>query len=117
MWEEKADNFRDRRVFERFNVRLPVKFIDLRRKKEGTAYTRDICAKGLGLIASEEINPYTPIEVWLEVPDKGQPLYTRGEVVWSSPAAAGTWRMGINLDRADLMGVSRVLRATKGIVA
>lgn len=100
----------DRRVFERFNVTIPARFIDLRRSKEGNAYTRDVCAKGLSLVTKEELMPFTPIEVWLDIPDNGDPLYTRGEVVWSNSVAADTWRVGINLERADFMGMARVLR-------
>ena len=109
--EANNNNYKDRRVFERFKARLPVRFIDLKRNREGTAYTCDVSAKGLGLVSQVEVNPYTPMELWLDMPDKGEPLYTRGEVVWSSSITPNSWRVGINLERADLMGMSRVLRA------
>ncbi len=110
MAEVKYNNSKDRRVFERFDVRLPVKFIDLNQNREGTAYTHDVCAKGLCLVTSQQVIPFTPMELWLDMPDRGEPLYTRGEVVWSRPLPTGAYRVGINLERADLMGMSRVLR-------
>jgi hypothetical protein len=109
--EAKNNNYKDRRVFERFKTRLPVRFIDLKRNREGAAYTYDVSAKGLGLVSQVEVNPYTPMELWLDMPDKGEPLYTRGEVVWSTPITTNSWRVGINLERADLMGMSRALRS------
>lgn len=104
------NNYKDRRVFERFIARLPVKFIDLNQNKEGTAYTHDVSAKGLGIVTQQQVNPFTPMELWLDIPDKGESLYTRGEVAWSKPVTPNSWRIGINLERADLMGMARVLR-------
>jgi hypothetical protein len=49
--------------------------------------------------------------MWLKVPDKGEPLYLRGEVVWSRLEEADKYHCGVNLEKADLMGISRVLRS------
>jgi hypothetical protein len=78
--------------------------------REGTGQTADISAKGIGLVADVELAPNTPLEMWLEIPDKGEPLYTRGEVVWSKMMEPNKFRIGVNLEKADLMGLSRVLR-------
>jgi hypothetical protein len=100
----------DKRVFARFPIQLSMKFLDLLSNKEGQAQGLDISAKGIGFLANEELKPLTPVEMWLRVPDKGDPLYTRGEVVWSEMISPNQYRTGINLERADLMGISRVLR-------
>ncbi len=102
--------FDDRRVFARFPTRLSMKFIDLILNKEGQAQARDISTKGIGFLANEELKPLTPIEMWLQVPDKGAPLYTRGEVMWSEMAGPNQYKTGVNLERADLIGMSRILR-------
>jgi hypothetical protein len=112
MSEVNNNNYKDRRVFERFTVNLPTRFINLRKNVEGNAYVQDVSAKGLCLLAADEMMPFSPVELWLDIPDKGEPLYARGEVVWSSHTDAGNWRVGINLERADLMGVSRILRTS-----
>lgn len=104
--------FEDRRVFERFNVDMPVRFINLNSNREGTAKAVDVSAKGIGLALNEEVPVNSSMELWLDVPDSGEPLYTRGEVVWSKCDAINACRVGINLERADLMGLSRVLRAS-----
>jgi hypothetical protein len=101
----------DRRVFARFPVQLSMKFIDLISNKEVQAQAQDISAKGIGFMAGEQLQPLTPVEMWLQVPDKGAPLYTRGEVVWSEMVGSNQFRTGINLERADLMGISRILRS------
>lgn len=100
----------DRRVFERINTRLPVRFLDPITGKEGTADTIDISANGLGMLTNQELPNMTPLEMWLGIPDKHEPLYTRGAVVWSEPDSdSGDHRIGVRLERAELMGLARVL--------
>ncbi|MDD4893845.1 MAG: PilZ domain-containing protein [Candidatus Omnitrophica bacterium] len=99
----------DRRVFARINIRLPVKFLDPSSGKEGQADTTDISANGLGLIINESLPTTTPLEIWLGIPDKGEPLYTRGKVVWSESLPGSENRVGVRLEKAELMGLARVL--------
>jgi hypothetical protein len=103
----------DKRVFARFPAQLSMKFIDLILNKEGQAQAKDISAKGIGFLADKQLEPFTPLEIWVEVPDKGAPFYTRGEVVWSEMVASNQYRTGVNLERADLMGMSRILRSLR----
>jgi len=100
----------DKRVFSRFKVDYTVKFLNLDSYKEGQAETQDVSAKGIGFKTKQELFVNTPLEMWIDVPDKGQPLYTRGEVVWAKRSEFDDYRVGISLDKADLMGISRILR-------
>jgi hypothetical protein len=100
----------DRRIFQRFDAHFPLSFLDVNHGREGTAETFDISAKGLGISSEAPLDPRTPLELWLRIPDQGEPLYTRGYVVWSKLAAPEQYHIGINLERADLMGLSRVMR-------
>lgn len=106
------ENLQDRRIFARFPARLPLRFLDLQGNTEGEAFTEDISAKGVGFMAKEAFQPHTPLEVWFKIPDQGEPLYARGEVVWSKMVEPEQHRIGVNLEKADLMGLSRVLRVT-----
>jgi len=108
---EEKKKFEDRRIFERFPATMPLRFLDLTSNQEGTAQTLDISAKGIGLVSSEQVQPRTTLEMWLDVPDKGDPLYTRGEVAWSKLQGESEYRVGVNLEKADLMGLARALRA------
>jgi len=100
----------DRRVFARINTRLPVRFLDPGSGREGNADTVDISANGLGLVTNESLSVTTPLEMWLGIPDQHEPLYTRGEVVWSEPlSSTGEHRVGVRLEKAELMGLARVL--------
>ncbi|MFC1804786.1 PilZ domain-containing protein [Candidatus Omnitrophota bacterium] len=107
---ENGTGTQDRRVFERIPASFPVKIFDLNSNQEGVAVTQDISAKGLGLLANLALQPNSKLELWLQIPDQGDPLYTRGKVAWSQPQGEAEYRVGIELESADLMGLSRVLR-------
>jgi hypothetical protein len=102
--------FEDKRIFERISVKLPLRFLGVGSGSECAAETCDVSAKGVGLVTREALPLRTGLELWLDIPDKGEPLYARGEVVWSKPAVAGVHRLGVSLEKADLMGMSRILR-------
>lgn len=101
----------DRRMFERFNVNFPVKFVVLDSSKEGMGRIVDISASGGGLIVTkEQLQPPASLEIWLEIPDNKEPFHTTGKVVWSSMIEPETYRVGVQFDQLDLMGLSRVLK-------
>lgn len=100
----------NRRVFDRINTRLPVNILNPSSGREGKADTVDISANGLGLVTNESLPVMTPLEIWLAIPDQHEPLYTRGQVVWSElVSGSGAHRVGVRLEKAELMGLARVL--------
>jgi len=103
----------DRRIFARIPVDYPARFLDLTENKEGDAVTCDISAKGIGLVVNKKLQPRSDLEMWLKLPDGGDPFYTRGQVVWLEELQPDKYKVGIKLERADLMGVSRVMRARR----
>jgi len=109
--QEGGEEMEDRRIFERLEKRLPLSFLNLNSGTEGQAQTRDLSAKGIRLVADQQFEPKTHLEMWLKMPDKGEPLYLRGEVVWSRLQGANEYHSGINLEKADLMGISRIFRS------
>lgn len=109
--EENKKEAQDKRVFQRFAVRFPVRLLNITSGSEAVAFTQDISAKGVGLRTHEALQSHMPVEIWLEVPDKGEPIYTRGEVIWVKAEGQDDYRVGINLAKADLMGLSRILRS------
>ena len=100
----------DRRIFERINTKMPLRFLNPTNGREGTADTVDISANGLGLVTNENLSATAPLEMWLGIPDQHEPLYTRGEVAWSKTLPeTGQQRVGVRLEKAELMGLARVL--------
>ena len=108
--EKGGEDMVDHRIFERFKKEFSARFISVD-GKEGLGQTFDVSAKGLSLSTSHELESRTALEIWLDVPNSVDPLYTRGQVVWSRLGGKAGFRSGIELERADLMGISRLLRA------
>lgn len=101
----------DRRVFERFSVVMPANLIDFDAGKELLATTCDVSAKGVGVVSDERLMPGNRLELWLRINDGREPLYTRGTVMWSGQQEGGSYKSGVLLDKAELMGLSRILRS------
>jgi hypothetical protein len=101
----------DRRVFERFPAAMPVNVIDFDTGKEFEAGTCDVSAKGLGLICKEPLTPGNRLELWLKINDGRDPFYTRGCVMWSRQQETGEYKTGVLLEKAELMGLSRIFRS------
>ena len=100
----------DNRVFERINARFPLRFLDSVSGREGESQTVDISANGVGLVTHEALDLHTPLEMWMRIPDQHEPFYTRGEIVWSSSLGDPRQkRFGVRLEKAELMGLARVL--------
>lgn len=100
----------DRRVFARIDAEFPLRFLDPVNSREGAAETLDISANGIGFITNEDLSVNTRLEMWLDIPDQHEPLYTRGEVVWSKISSdTQKQHIGIHLEKAELMGLARVL--------
>ena len=108
---DKTESIEDHRIFERFPVHYPVRFLNLDNGDEVTGKTVDISAKGLGLATDQELHLHTPLEIWLQMPDKGEPLYIRGKVAWIKAEGLANYHFGVELENAALMGISRFLRA------
>lgn len=102
----------DRRIFERIPISLPVRLLDLENNQEIEAKTRDVSAKGLGILSGEYLNSGDRLELWLNMPDKREAFYSRGKVIWASHQETGRYgyRIGICLEKAELMGLSRIFR-------
>jgi hypothetical protein len=109
----KMQRVEDRRIFERIPVSFSVRIRDVNSNRWGLAQSRDISANGIGLHSDTELLPRTPVELWLPLPNKGETLYTKGEVVWSRRLEPNTYNFGVCLEQADLMGISQVLKGVK----
>jgi hypothetical protein len=102
--------YRDRRLSKRFAAKMSLRFLNLNTGKEGYAHTRDFSAKGLGCLTSHNVKPRSLLEIWLDIPDKGKPLYARGKVAWTKCLAPERYRIGINLEKANLIGLDHALQ-------
>lgn len=101
----------ERRVFERFAVTLPANLIDLDTAKESAVEACDVSAKGVGVVGKDCLRTGDRLELWLNIDDGREAFYTKGCVAWSMQQEPGKYRSGILLDKAELMGMSRIFRS------
>ena len=80
----------ERRKFTRLRSRLTTTFKVLATGKILRALTRDIGGIGVCLLTEDPIEPGTPLEVEIKLPDVPAPITFAGEVVWSKPVASST---------------------------
>jgi len=105
--------FEDRRIFARFTAELSLQYSNENSTKQNQAVTRDVCAKGIGIFTNERLNPDSYLTISLKMPDNSKDFSTRGRVIWSEQIEPDKYRVGIDLEKAELMGIPIVLRTIK----
>ena len=101
---------KERRYFERFNVDFPVTFVDLKRNKEGAGKMINISAGGGGMIiTSDELEPNTPLEMSLHLPNNRDPIFATGTVAWTSPIEPKGCRVGVQFEKVDFLDIAQAL--------
>ncbi len=101
----------ERRMFERFNIEIPVKFRSLDSNIEGSGKIINISAGGGGMIVTTKyLLPGTPLEMQLFIPDDKAPLDANGKVIWLKIMEPTVFLAGVQFDKVDFMGMSRALR-------
>jgi len=104
----------DRRVFGRLKVKFPLRFLNRISGDEEHAQVVDISAGGLGFVTEKSIAINTPLELWLNIPDRHLPFYTKGDVAWTWPSLdGGQHHVGVRFEKPELMGLARILWLNK----
>jgi len=102
---------KERRLFQRFKVNFPVNFSELQSNKQGDGNMIDISAGGGGMIVTHlNLSPETFLQLHLEIPDKLEPLHVKAKVVWTAQVGADAYRIGVQFENVDFIGLSRALK-------
>jgi len=102
----------ERRIFQRFNIEIPVEFHSLDDKKiVGKGKIINISAGGGGMIVTTKyLLPDTPLEIQLLFPDGKDPLIANAKVIWLKAIEPTLFLAGVQFDKVDFMGIARALR-------
>ncbi|MFA5114725.1 MAG: PilZ domain-containing protein [Candidatus Omnitrophota bacterium] len=106
----------DKRLFQRVPLRISLRFLNTSTNKWNLVQTEDISARGIGMLTQREVDPETPLEMWLPIPERGETYYTRGKVAWSRRLEPDRYRVGVELNRVDLMGLAPFMRKAEAAV-
>jgi hypothetical protein len=103
-------NSEDRRIFSRLETKLFLRYAKLGAERNYEAQTYDISAKGLSFFTNKRLACESRLNIWLKVPDEQEELFTRGWVMWRKRVGLFNYRVGIMLEKAELMGFSPLFR-------
>ena len=100
----------ERRIFDRFPARFPVKFKDSRGDYGQDVFLRDASASGANIITHERMYLNDTVALEVELPDGTSPLVLNGRVMWSKPSNASMWDVGLQFDEVKLMKIQRLFK-------
>ncbi|MGE5308774.1 MAG: PilZ domain-containing protein [Deltaproteobacteria bacterium] len=111
--EKKLDerSAEDRRLFARIKAEVLLRCLEKQQEKMGI--TMDISAQGLGMVSSEWFKPASQVDIYLKFPCTRDELVTAGKVVWCQKVANNRYRIGILLDKPELMAVAQLMTGTR----
>ncbi len=100
----------DRRIFERIPVDFPVKFKNATQDKEGAGFCVDISAGGAGVFCKDKCELNDKLDLWVDLPNRYDPLHLSGEIVWLKETQPQVWRLGIEFSEVHFMDLATVVR-------
>ena len=102
---------KDKRLFERFSARFPVKFKDGREDYGTNVFLRDASDQGAKLLSRKRffLNDYVAVDV--KLPDGTDPLVLNGQIIWVRTIEPNMlWDIGVKFPKVDLMKIQRIYK-------
>ena len=101
----------DRRTFERFTARFPVRFKDSQKDYGANVSLRNASAQGVKITTKEQLFVNDSITLEVELPDCKRPMTLKGQVVWAAfDDESGTRDVGLKFHAIDLVHMSRLFQ-------
>jgi Tfp pilus assembly protein PilZ len=105
----------ERRVFERFSARFPVKFKDAREDYGTEVFLRDASAQGIRVLTKERFFLDDKLDLEVELPDGGEPMLLSGNVVWVKFLNLSLWDIGVQFPQVNFLKMQRLFKLTENI--
>ena len=102
----------ERRTFERFSARFPVKFKDSREEYGTDVFLRDASAEGMRIWAKERFFIDDQIALEVELPGSGEPMVLTGNVRWVKLLNLSLWDIGIQFPEVNFLKMQRLFKLT-----
>ncbi len=103
----------ERRTFERFSARFPVKFKDTRSDFGTQVFLRDASAQGIRIFTKERFFLDNQLSLEVELPDGGEPMVLSGRVVWVKFLNLSFWDIGIQFEAVDFLKMQRLFKLSE----
>jgi len=103
----------ERRIFERFSARFPVKFKDAREDYGTEVFLRDASAQGIRIMTKERFFLDDRLDLEVELPDGGEPMALSGHVVWVKLLNLSLWDIGVQFPEVNFLKMQRIFKLTE----
>ncbi len=100
----------DRRMFERFTARFPVKFQDSSRDYGTDVSLRNASAQGVKITTKERLYLNDNVSLEVALSDSKSPMILKGQVVWVRKEEPDVWDAGLKFHSVDLIHISRLYK-------
>ena len=109
------DTISERRTFESYSARFPVKFKDAREDYGTEVFLRDASAQGARILTKERFFLEDQLSLEVELPDGGDPMVLSGRVVWAKPFNMSLWDLGVEFTKVNFLKMQRLFKLTENI--
>lgn len=103
----------ERRIFERFSARFPVKFKDARDDFGTDVFLRDASAQGVRIMTKDRLFLDDKIALEVALPDGGKPMVLSGRVVWAKLMNLSLWDVGVEFTQINFLRMQRLFKLTE----
>jgi len=103
----------NRRLFERFQSRFPVKFKDTRNDFGADVLLCNFSAEGAKITTREQLYLNDSVSLEVELPDEKKPMAIRGEVIWIIKHNPEMWDVGLKFHKVILMDMWRIYKSAE----
>ena len=100
----------DRRVYDRFTARFPVKIKDADDDFGTRIYMRDASASGSRLTSRDRFFINDSLSIEVKLPDGQDPLVLNGHVRWVRPGQGKVWDFGLEFHKIHFMKLQRLFK-------
>jgi len=104
-------DYQDQRIFDRVEVRFPVRLSKEDSYDCHNTVVRDVSAQGARVYTPNRLSLFDRLSLSVDLPGSAEPLGIDGHVVWTSNESANSWQAGIKFDGPSLMKTGRILKA------
>jgi len=103
----------NRRLYERFQSRFPVKFKDTRNDFGTDVHLRNVSAEGAQIATHDKLYFNDNVSLEVELLDGKKPMTIRGEVVWTNKYNAEIWDVGLKFHKVVFMDLWRIYESVE----
>jgi hypothetical protein len=119
---ERSQNFggvpdlvKEKRIYDRFSSRFPVKFKDARQDFGTNVFLRNVSAGGAKITTKERIFLNDSVTLEVELLDGKGPMMIRGEVAWTKGLEPELWDVGLRFYDVILMDLWRLYKSAENV--